>query len=117
MTVVLSFRSLLLKLPDKGEKFLETQNKIEECLLKYEKEEKDLSQLFTGMKLSCPRVDVNQMEWTGKAAQCESSSSSAPTISQENDEDERDIVNILLTTNQLSKIVIDERYAQLEFKQ
>lgn len=104
------FRTLLQRLPDKGKKLLETQAKVEERLQKLQKESEELSDMFAGMNLSsCSRVDVNQMEWTGKISAGDSSNCK-PSSQQGNEEDERDIVNILLSANLNSKIVIDERY-------
>lgn len=66
------------------------------------------------MTLSCPRVDVNQMEWTGKtSSDCSiGTNMKLATTKEQQEADERDIVNILVTTNQMEKIVIDERYPQ-----
>ena len=67
--------------------------------------------MFAGMKISCPRIDLNQTKWTGTGCTKSSISHGVLSSKTENEEDERDIVNILalLTTNQMSKIVIDER--------
>ncbi|XP_057375738.1 uncharacterized protein LOC130696650 [Daphnia carinata] len=108
---ILSNKSVLQKLPDKGKKLVETNHKIEERLQEYQTETEGLSQMLSGMTLSpSPRVDVNQMEWTGKIDPANSLLESQSNNQQPNPDDEStDIVDILLTTNQLSKIVIDER--------
>ncbi|KAI9554055.1 hypothetical protein GHT06_019327 [Daphnia sinensis] len=108
---ILSNKSVLQKLPDKGKKLVETNLKIEERLQEYQTETEELSHMLSGMKITpSPRVDVNQMEWTGKIE----SANSQPELKANNQqpsptEDSTDIVDILLTTNQMSKIVIDER--------
>ena len=103
-------RTVLQRLPDKGKKLIETQAKVEERLLNIEQEAKALSTMFAGMNLSsCPRVDVNQMEWTGKVSSANISNVN-PSDQQGNEENERDIVNILLSANLESKVIIDERY-------
>lgn len=103
-------RTVLKRLPDKGQKFIETNNKIDERLQEFKVESDGLSEMLSGMTLSaCP--NVNQMEWIGKVVSDNSSPQSSPSNQQKaipNDES-RDIVDILLTTNQMSKIVIDER--------
>ena len=73
----------------------------------YEKNSDELSQMFTGMNLSCPRVDVNQMEWTGKVNLDGPANKLEKEI--EEDSEETDIVKILQSTNEKSKIIIDER--------
>lgn len=97
-------RLFLEKLPDKGKKLRETHEKILERLKKCQ-EERELANLFSGMK-----VDVDKMEWAGgiePEAGAPQTREQKPVPNKE--EDERDIVNILCTTNQLEKIVIDER--------
>ncbi|EFX71871.1 hypothetical protein DAPPUDRAFT_111327 [Daphnia pulex] len=107
---ILSNKTVLKRLPDKGQKFIETNNKIDERLQEFKVESDGLSEMLSGMTLSaCP--NVNQMEWIGKVVSENSSPQSSPSNQQKaipNDES-RDIVDILLTTNQMSKIVIDER--------
>lgn len=104
-------RTVLQRLPDKGQKFVETNNKIDERLQEFNAESDGLSEMLSGMTLSaCP--NVNQMEWMGKVVSDNSSPQSKPSNQQPIPDDEsRDIVDILLTTNQMSKIVIDERYS------
>lgn len=103
------FRSVLQKLPDKGKKLVETNSKIEEKLLEYQTETDGLSQMLSGMTLSS-KPNVNQMEWTGKIGSTNSLTQAKSENQQPSPHDEsRDIVDILLTTNQMSKIIIDER--------
>lgn len=109
------FRTVLQKLPDKGQKFIEANVKIDERLQEFQAETDGLSEMLSGMTLSAsPRIDVNQMEWNGKVMTGNSSLKSKPGCSQQQipDDESRDIVDILLTTNQMSKIIIDERYSQ-----
>jgi len=57
------------------------------------------------------KVDVDKMEWAGGIApDAGTTQTGAQNQPASKEEDERDIVNILCTTNQLEKIVIDERY-------
>jgi hypothetical protein len=71
-----------------------------------------LSEMLSVMTLSaCPRIDVDQMEWNRKVVLDDSCPQSKPGNQQHIPDDEsRDIVDILLTTNEMSKIIIDERY-------
>lgn len=108
---ILSNKSVLQKLPDKGKKLVETNLRIEEKLQEYQTETEELSQMLSGMTLSpSPRVDVNRMEWTGKIDPANSLLELKSSNQQPSPHDEStDIVDILLTTNQMSKIIIDER--------
>nr|CAH0110445.1 unnamed protein product [Daphnia galeata] len=109
---ILSNKTVLQKLPDKGQKFIEANVKIDERLQEFQAETDGLSEMLSGMTLSAsPRIDVNQMEWNGKVMTGNSSLESKPGCSQQQipDDESRDIVDILLTTNQMSKIIIDER--------
>lgn len=65
--------------------------------------------MFANMQLSQPKVDIDKMEWTGKIAMCDNEKEPCHR-SAETEANDRDIVNILVTTNQTSKIIIDERY-------
>ncbi|XP_045030468.1 uncharacterized protein LOC116922966 [Daphnia magna] len=108
---ILSNKSVLQKLPDKGKKLVETNLRIEEKLQEYQTETEELSQMLSGMTLSPSlRVDVNRMEWTGKIDPANSLLELKSNNQQPSPHDEStDIVDILLTTNQMSKIIIDER--------
>lgn len=77
----------------------------------YQTETEELSQMLSGMTLSPSlRVDVNRMEWTGKIDPANSLLELKSNNQQPSSHDEStDIVDILLTTNQMSKIIIDER--------
>ena len=82
---------------------LDLQQKLDEQVARHKQELSDLSHMFSGMK-----VDVNQMEWTGGQVQKELAASQIQKPIKP-EEDERDIVTLLNTTNECSKIVIDER--------
>lgn len=101
-------RKFLQKLPDKGKKLLEAQEKLEAQIKKI-REEAQLADMFANMQLSQPKIDVDKMEWTGQVALLETKEVTKISSSSKLEEDERDIVNILVTTNQTSKIIIDER--------
>lgn len=58
------------------------------------------------------KVDVDKMEWSGKVTlvdQINQTGQAVQVKGSQEDADERDIVDILCTTNQHSKIVVDQR--------
>lgn len=88
---------------------IEAYEKIEVQIKKIREEEAKLADLFANMRLAQPKIDIHMMEWTGKAEICEMKEEASKTNKSNPEKDERDIVNILLTTNQNSKIIVDER--------
>ena len=92
-------------LPDKGKKLVDSFKKIDERL-------KNLEQ-FKDMSDGLQLLQINEMEWTGKipAKITEPPKPDSDTESEIEitEEDETDLVKILLTSNQTSKIVIEER--------
>jgi len=107
---LLSNSQFLKKLPDGGKKLIENQTKIDERLQKYELKTSELTDMLAGMHLSQSRINTEEMEWTGKIPDKNSFSVSSIPDSQilATDEDETDIVNILLTSNETDKIIIEE---------
>ena len=105
-------RGILQKLPDKGEKLIETNKKIEERILALEQEQEQHGMLAAEASLE-PQIDVDSMEWTkGKEINAKSISivntEDIPKKDVEEDkESDRDIVNIL---GQLS--IQAERYSE-----
>lgn len=98
------------KLPDKGEKLIETNKKIEERILALEQEQHGTLAAEASLQ---PQIDVDSMEWTkGKEINAKSisivNSEDMPKKDVEEDkESDRDIVNIL---GQLS--IQAERYSE-----
>jgi Putative GRINL1B complex locus protein 2 len=104
------------KLPDKGQKIQDfcsaLEKRIEELKQLHQQQNytEGLTEMFSSLSVGCNRnkVDINQMEWTGKVPY--KLEHSARDVSDHDDsEEEKDVVKILATTNQMSKIVIDER--------
>jgi len=102
---LISNSNLLKSLPDKGKKLVDSFKKIDERL-------KNLEQ-FKDMSDGLQLLQINEMEWTGKipAKITEPPKPDSDTESEIEitEEDETDLVKILLTSNQTSKIVIEER--------
>ena len=109
-------RTFIGKLPDKGQKIQDfcssLEQRIEELkeLHKQQNYTEGLTEMFSSLAVGCSRnkVDTNHMEWTGKVPNKQEHADRDVSNCDDSDE-EKDVVKILATTNQMSKIVIDER--------
>lgn len=96
-----------MKLADKGEKIARSQEKIK-ALLDERQGEGRLAEMFSSLNVDGGKVDVNGMEWTGKVA------TSCKVISAGKDgadlsDDDRDVLKILTSRNETSRIVHRDR--------
>jgi hypothetical protein len=101
-------------LPDKGQKIqdfcVSLEKRIEELkeLHKQQNCTEGLTEMFSSLSVGRNKVDTNQMEWTGKVPD-KLEHSDHNGSDHDDSEEEKDVVKILATTNQMSKIVLDER--------